>query len=91
MARQFLTTGEIAEVCDLSQQTIIRQIDRGFLKGVAIPGSSHRRASVDSVREWMQNAGMDMGALDAKFGLGEGKQEQSVSSVRETGLVSGSD
>tara|TARA_R100000329_G_C7456104_1_gene160617 strand:+ start:219 stop:494 length:276 start_codon:yes stop_codon:yes gene_type:complete len=91
MARQFLTTGEIAEVCDLSQQTIIRQIDRGFIKGFKIPGSSHRRASVDTVREWMQNAGMDMGAFDAKFGLGEGEQDEQVSGVRETGLVSGSD
>ena len=91
MARQFLTTGQIAEVCDLSQQTIIRQIDRGFIKGFVIPGSSHRRASVESVRAWMQNAGMDMEEFNGKFGLGESQQGQQVSGVREAGLVSGGD
>jgi excisionase family DNA binding protein len=83
MARQFLTTGEIAEVCDMSQQTVIRQIDKGFLRGFKIPGSSHRRASVTAVREWMHNAGMEMGKLDAKYGLGESEQSEQVSGMRE--------
>jgi excisionase family DNA binding protein len=37
------TTGEAAEVCNLSQQTIIRCFDNGQLKGFRVPGSKFRR------------------------------------------------
>ena len=36
------TTGEAAEICKVSQQTIIRCFDNGQLKGFRVPGSKFR-------------------------------------------------
>ncbi len=40
--KQVLTTGEAAELCRVSQQTIIRCFDSGQLKGLRVPGSRFR-------------------------------------------------
>jgi excisionase family DNA binding protein len=42
-AKQVFTTGEAAELCKVSQQTIIRCFDRGRLTGFRVPGSRFRR------------------------------------------------
>lgn len=42
-AKQVFTTGEAAEVCKVSQQTIIRCFDAGRLQGFRVPGSRFRR------------------------------------------------
>lgn len=41
--KQVFTTGEAAEVCKVSQQTIIRCFDSGRLQGFRVPGSRFRR------------------------------------------------
>jgi len=41
--KQVFTTGEAAEVCNVSQQTIIRCFDNGRLHGFRVPGSRFRR------------------------------------------------
>jgi excisionase family DNA binding protein len=41
--KQVFTTGEAAEVCKVSQQTIIRCFDSGRLGGFRVPGSRFRR------------------------------------------------
>lgn len=41
--KQVFTTGEAAEVCKVSQQTIIRCFDSGRLNGFRVPGSRFRR------------------------------------------------
>ena len=41
--KQVFTTGEAAEVCKVSQQTIIRCFDSGRLQGFRVPGSKFRR------------------------------------------------
>ena len=41
--KQLFTTGEAAEVCKVSQQTIIRCFDSGRLQGFRVPGSRFRR------------------------------------------------
>ena len=41
--KQVFTTGEAAEVCNVSQQTIIRCFDNGRLQGFRVPGSRFRR------------------------------------------------
>lgn len=41
--KQVFTTGEAAEVCNVSQQTIIRCFDSGRLNGFRVPGSRFRR------------------------------------------------
>ena len=37
------TTGEVADICKVSQQTVIRCFDSGKLKGFRVPGSRFRR------------------------------------------------
>ena len=41
--KQVFTTGEAAEICKVSQQTIIRCFDSGRLNGFRVPGSKFRR------------------------------------------------
>ncbi|MCA9289549.1 MAG: response regulator [Phycisphaerales bacterium] len=41
--KQVFTTGEAAELCKVSQQTIIRCFDSGRLQGFRVPGSKFRR------------------------------------------------
>ncbi len=41
--KQVFTTGEAADVCKVSQQTIIRCFDSGRLQGFRVPGSRFRR------------------------------------------------
>lgn len=41
--KQVFTTGEAAEICNVSQQTIIRCFDNGRLSGFRVPGSRFRR------------------------------------------------
>ena len=41
------TTGEAAEICKVSQQTIIRCFDSGRLRGFRVPGSRFRRIPRD--------------------------------------------
>ncbi len=43
VGKQVFTTGEAAEVCKVSQQTIIRCFDSGRLHGFRVPGSRFRR------------------------------------------------
>ncbi|MEY4699917.1 MAG: DNA-binding response regulator MtrA [Pseudomonadota bacterium] len=53
MHRDVLTTGQVAAICHVSQQTVIRVADNGSLKGFRVPGSTHRRFMVDDVRRFM--------------------------------------
>ena len=45
------TTGEAAEICKVSQQTIIRCFDSGRLKGFRVPGSRFRRIPREALIE----------------------------------------
>ena len=48
------TTGEAAEICRLSQQTIIRCFDSGQLQGFRVPGSKFRRIPRDALIKFMK-------------------------------------
>jgi excisionase family DNA binding protein len=48
------TTGEAADVCSLSQQTIIRCFDNGQLEGFRVPGSKFRRIPHDKLIKFME-------------------------------------
>lgn len=49
------TTGEVAKICKVSQQTIIRCFDNGSLKGFRVPGSRHRRIPRDRLEKFMRD------------------------------------
>jgi len=52
--KDLFTTGEAAEICRVSQQTIIRCFDAGRLDGFRIPGSRFRRIPRQSLIEFMK-------------------------------------
>jgi excisionase family DNA binding protein len=59
------TTGEVAEICRISQQTVIRCFDNGKLKGFRVPGSRFRRIPRDSLVEFMQANEIPVEQLDS--------------------------
>src|SRR5882757_4728504 len=59
------TTGEAADVCKVSQQTIIRCFDSGRLKGFRVPGSRFRRIPRESLLQFMRDNGIPPDALDS--------------------------
>jgi two-component system, OmpR family, response regulator len=59
------TTGEAAEVCKVSQQTIIRCFDSGRLRGFRVPGSRFRRIPRDALLQFMRDNGIPPDSLDS--------------------------
>src|SRR4029077_18688591 len=59
------TTGEAAEICKVSQQTIIRCFDSGRLRGFRVPGSRFRRIPRDALLQFMKENGIPPDALDS--------------------------
>ncbi len=53
--KQVYTTGEAAEVCKVSQQTIIRCFDAGRLNGFRVPGSRFRRIPREELLRFMKS------------------------------------
>ncbi|MCD6304127.1 MAG: response regulator [Planctomycetes bacterium] len=58
------TTGEAAEICKLSQQTIIRCFDSGQLEGFRVPGSRFRRIPRDKLIKFMRDNNIPMDGMD---------------------------
>lgn len=54
-SKQVFTTGEAAEVCKISQQTIIRCFDSGRLRGFRVPGSRFRRIPREELVRFMRD------------------------------------
>jgi excisionase family DNA binding protein len=61
---EHLTTGEAAQICGVSQQTIIRSFDEGLLVGFRVPGSRFRRIPRANLRAYMIEHGIPTGPLD---------------------------
>lgn len=63
--KDLYTTGEAAEICKVSQQTIIRCFDSGRLDGFRIPGSKFRRIPRDSLVKFMKTNRIPLDNLDS--------------------------
>lgn len=61
--RDLFTTGQAAEICRISQQTIIRCFDSGKLEGFRVPGSRFRRIPRDSLIRFMKENGIPLDNL----------------------------
>ena len=59
------TTGEAAEICGLSQQTIIRCFDSGQLGGFRVPGSKFRRIPRDKLLKFIKDNGIPLDGLES--------------------------
>lgn len=61
--KQVFTTGEAAELCKVSQQTIIRCFDSGRLNGFRVPGSRFRRIPRHELIRFMRANDIPIAAL----------------------------
>jgi excisionase family DNA binding protein len=62
--KRIFTTGEAAEVCKVSQQTIIRCFDSGRLGGFRVPGSKFRRIPRAELIKFMKANGIPTMSLE---------------------------
>jgi excisionase family DNA binding protein len=53
-----LTTGDIAQYCDVNLRTVIRWIDKGSLKGYKLPGRGNNRVTVDNFLVFLKENNM---------------------------------
>jgi two-component system OmpR family response regulator len=63
--KQVFTTGEAAEICKVSQQTIIRCFDSGRLQGFRVPGSKFRRIPRAELLRFMKTNDIPTDALES--------------------------
>lgn len=61
--KELFTTGEAAEICRVSQQTIIRCFDAGRLEGFRVPGSRFRRIPRESLMKFMKSNSIPLDGL----------------------------
>src|SRR5271165_3511159 len=64
-SKDVFTTGEAAEVCKVSQQTIIRCFDTGRLGGFRVPGSKFRRIPREALVKFMKDNGIPLDNLES--------------------------
>ena len=65
MWKSVYTTGEVADICKVSQQTVIRCFDSGRLRGFRVPGSRFRRIPRESLLEFMKKHGIPLENLSS--------------------------
>jgi excisionase family DNA binding protein len=63
--KDLFTTGEAAEVCRVSQQTIIRCFDAGRLEGFRVPGSRFRRIPRQSLVKFMRDNKIPLDTIES--------------------------
>jgi excisionase family DNA binding protein len=63
--KDLFTTGEAADVCKVSQQTIIRCFDSGRLEGFRVPGSRFRRIPRQSLVKFMRENKIPLDAIES--------------------------
>ena len=64
--KRVFTTGEAAQVCNVSQQTIIRCFDSGRLSGFRVPGSRFRRIPREELIRFMKANSIPLEALTSR-------------------------
>jgi len=63
--KNVFTTGEAAEICKVSQQTIIRCFDAGRLEGFRVPGSKFRRIPRHELIKFMKENDIPLDSLES--------------------------
>ena len=64
-SKLIFTTGEAADICKISQQTIIRCFDSGRLRGFRVPGSRFRRIPRDELIRFMKENSIPLDNLES--------------------------
>ncbi len=65
--KKVFTTGEAAQVCKVSQQTIIRCFDSGRLNGFRVPGSRFRRIPREELMRFMRSNDIPLEILESSL------------------------
>jgi len=60
------TTGDVARICSVTINTVVKWFETGSLKGYKIPGSGARRIPHENLLEFMKKHGMPLRGLDRK-------------------------
>lgn len=63
--KDLYTTGEAAQICGVSQQTIIRCFDSGRVEGFRVPGSRFRRIPRVSLLKFMKDNSIPLDNLES--------------------------
>ena len=63
--KDLFTTGEAADICNVSQQTIIRCFDAGKVKGFRVPGSRFRRIPRSNLVKFMRDHNIPFDNLES--------------------------
>ncbi|HUU16274.1 MAG TPA: response regulator [Sedimentisphaerales bacterium] len=63
--KDLYTTGEAAEICRVSQQTIIRCFDAGRLEGFRVPGSRFRRIPRQNLIKFMKDNHIPLDSIES--------------------------
>lgn len=63
--KNVFTTGEVAQICKVSQQTVIRCFDSGRLKGFRVPGSKFRRIPRENLLDFMKSNAIPLDHLES--------------------------
>ena len=63
--KNLYTTGEAAEICKVSQQTIIRCFDSGRLEGFRVPGSKFRRIPHQKLIKFMREHSIPLDSIES--------------------------
>jgi len=65
--KMVFSTGEAAQVCKVSQQTVIRCFDDGRLQGFRVPGSKFRRIPRDALIRFMRHYNIPVGRIESRL------------------------
>lgn len=62
------TTGQVAQICKVSQRTVKHWFDAGRLRGYLAPGNRHRRIPHDELLRFLNEHGMPTHMLERPEG-----------------------
>ena len=62
-AKDVLTTGEVAKICNVAPRTVSKWFDSGSLKGYRIPGSKDRRIPLNQLVRFMKDHNIPLNGL----------------------------
>lgn len=62
-AKDVLTTGEVARICNVAPRTVSKWFDSGQLKGYRIPGSKDRRIPLSALLRFMKQHNIPLNGL----------------------------
>jgi CheY-like chemotaxis protein len=63
--KDLFTTGDVADICRISQQTVIRCFDAGKIEGFRVPGSKFRRIPRQKLIKFMKENDVPLDNLES--------------------------